>query len=172
MNGMMWVRMLTGAIWLNGGVEKLVNSQFPQQFATSLEAGGFVTTAPPFFQDFMRQSVVPNAEGFAQLVRLGELALGIALLLGLLTNLAALGSIFLSVNILLTQGGVGLGTGLGPPELLTINVVVALLSLVILLSPGAKLFSMDGRLTRRRPRLSALLTNRRTSAGNRRQSRA
>ncbi len=64
-NGMMWVRMLTGAIRLNGGVEKLANSRFPQQFATSLEAGGFVTTAPPFFQDFMRQSDVPNAEGSA-----------------------------------------------------------------------------------------------------------
>lgn len=170
MNGMMWVRLLTGAIWLNGGVEKLSNAQFPQQFAQSLEAGGFVTTAPPFFQGFMRQSVVPNAEGFAQLVRFGELALGIALLLGLLTNLAAIGSIFLSINILLSQGGVGLGTGLGAPEFLTINVVVALLSLVILFSPGAKAFSMDGRISKNRPGLSALLTNRRTDAGDERQS--
>jgi thiosulfate dehydrogenase [quinone] large subunit len=142
-------------------VEKLLNPSFPGQFATSLEAGGFVSLAPPFFQDFMRGYVVPNAELFAQLMRAGELTLGIALILGLLTNLAAIGSVGLSVVILLSQGGVRLGTGLGAPEFLTINVVVALISLIILLSPGAKIFSVDSRLAQRSPGLSPLLVNRR-----------
>ena len=161
MNGMVWVRILIGAVWLNGGVEKLLNPSFPRQFAVSLQAGGFVSQAPPFFQDFMKGSVVPNAELFAQLMRVGELTLGIALILGLLTNLAALGSIGLSAVILLSQGGVGLGTGLGSPEFLTINVIVALISVVILLSPGAKELSVDSRLAERSPALSPLLTNRR-----------
>ncbi|CAN5742150.1 hypothetical protein BH18ACT11_BH18ACT11_24430 [soil metagenome] len=161
MNGMVWVRVLIGAVWLNGGVEKLLNPSFPRQFAVSLQAGGFVSQAPPFFQDFMKGYVVPNAELFAQLMRVGELTLGIALILGLLTNLAALGSIGLSAVILLSQGGVGLGTGLGSPELLTINLIVALISVVILLSPGAKELSVDSRLAERRPALSPLLTNRR-----------
>jgi thiosulfate dehydrogenase [quinone] large subunit len=158
---MMWVRVLIGAVWLNGGVEKLLNPSFPKQFAVSLQAGGFVSQAPPFFQDFMKGYVVPNAELFAQLMRVGELTLGIALILGLLTNLAALGSIGLSAVILLSQGGVGLGTGLGSPEFLTINVIVALISVVILLSPGAKELSVDSRLAERSPTLSPLLTNRR-----------
>ena len=161
MNGMVWVRVLIGAVWLNGGVEKLLNPSFPKQFAVSLEAGGFVSQAPPFFQDFMQGYVVPNAELFAQLMRVGELTLGIALILGLLTNLAALGSIGMSAMILLSQGGVGLGTGIGSPEFLTINVIVALISVVILLSPGAKELSMDSRLAERSPALSPLLTNRR-----------
>jgi thiosulfate dehydrogenase [quinone] large subunit len=160
-NGMVWVRVLIGAVWLNGGVEKLLNPSFPKQFAVSLQAGGFISQAPPFFQDFMQAYVVPNAELFAQLMRVGELTLGIALILGLLTNLAALGSIGLSAVILLSQGGVGLGTGLGSPEFLTINVIVALISVVILLSPGAKELSVDSRLAGRRPALSPLLTNRR-----------
>ena len=138
MNGMVWVRVLVGAVWLNGGVEKLLNPDFPRQFAASLQAGGFVSQAPPFFQDFMEGTVVPNAELFAQLMRAGELTLGIALIVGLLTNLAAIGSVGLSAMILLSQGGVGLGTGLGSPEFLTVNVLVALISIVILLSPGAK----------------------------------
>ena len=161
MSGMVWVRVLIGAVWLNGGVEKLLNPEFPAQFAASLEAGGFVSQAPPFFQDFMEGYVVPNAELFAQLMRAGELTLGIALILGLLTNLAAIGSVGLSVVILLSQGGVRLGTGLGAPEFLTINVVVALISLIILLSPGAKIFSVDSRLAQRSPGLSPLLVNRR-----------
>jgi thiosulfate dehydrogenase [quinone] large subunit len=63
--------------------------------------------------------------------------------------------------ILLSQGGVGLGTGLGSPEFLTINVIVALISVVILLSPGAKELSVDSRLAERSPALAPLLTNRR-----------
>jgi thiosulfate dehydrogenase [quinone] large subunit len=158
---MVWVRVLIGAVWLNGGVEKLLNPSFPKQFGVSLEAGGFISQAPPFFQGFMQGYVVPNAELFAQLMRVGELTLGIALVLGLFTNLAALGSIGLSAVILLSQGGVGLGTGLGSPEFLTINVIVALISVVILLSPGAKDLSVDSRLAERSPALSPLLTNRR-----------
>jgi len=157
---MVWIRVLIGAVWLNGSLEKLLNPSFPGQFAASLLAGGFVSQAPPFFRDFMKGYVVPNAEIFAQFMRMGELMLGIALILGLLTNLAALGSVGLSAAILLSQGGVGLGTGLGAPEFLTINVLVALLSVVILLSPAAKSLSIDSRLAERSPTLSPLLTNR------------
>jgi thiosulfate dehydrogenase [quinone] large subunit len=160
-NGMVWVRVLMGAVWLNGGVEKLLNPSFPRQFAASLQAGGFVSQSPPFFQHFMKSYVIPNAELFAQLMRAGELTLGIALILGLLTNLAAIGSVGLSAVILLSQGGVRLGTGLGSPEFLTINVIVALISLIILLSPVAKAISVDSRLAQRSPGLSPLLINRR-----------
>ena len=170
MNGMAWVRILVGAVWLNGAIEKLLNPDFPQQFAASLNAGGFVTQAPPWFQSFMQSTVVPNAELFAQIQRFGELALGLALILGLLTNPAALGSIVLSLTILLSQGGVRLGSGIGSPEFLTINLLVALISLLILLSPAAKALSLDQPLARGRPRLGPLLTNRRTRGGRRRRA--
>jgi thiosulfate dehydrogenase (quinone) large subunit len=160
-NGMVWVRVLIGAVWLNGGLEKLLNPSFPRQFAASLEAGGFISQAPPFFQDFMKGYVVPNAELFAQLMRAGELTLGIALILGVLTNLAAIGSVALSAVISLSQGGLGLGTGLGSPEFITVNVLVALISIVILFSPRAKDLSVDSRLARRSPGLSPILINRR-----------
>ena len=161
MNGMVWVRILVGALWLNGGIEKLLNPSFPRQFADSLAAGGFVSQAPPFFRGFMQSTVVPNAELFAQLIRAGELTVGIALILGFLTNLAAIGSVALSISILLSAGGVRLGTGLGAPEFININVLVALISLVILFSPAAKRFALDAGLARRSPGLSPVLTNRR-----------
>ncbi|CAA9487806.1 MAG: hypothetical protein AVDCRST_MAG05-1699 [uncultured Rubrobacteraceae bacterium] len=164
MNGMVWVRVLVGALWLNGGIEKLLNPDFPRQFADTLEVGGFVSQAPPFFRDFMQGTVVPNAELFAQLVRAGELTVGVALILGFLTNLAAVGSVALSIPILLSGGGVRLGTGLGAPEFITINVLVALISLVILLSRAAKEVSLDTGLARRSPGLSPVLTNRRRRA--------
>ena len=161
MNGMVWVRILVGALWLNGGIEKLLNPDFPRQFADTLEVGGFVSQAPPFFRGFMQGTVVPNAELFAQLVRAGELTIGLALILGFLTNLAAVGSVAMSVVIMLTQGGVRLGTGLGAPEFVTVNVLIALLSVVVLVSPLAKGVSLDSGLARRSPGLSPVLTNRR-----------
>ena len=172
MNGMAWVRVLIGAVWLNGAVEKLLNPSFPRQFAASLNAGGFVSQAPAWFQDFMRAYVIPNAELAAQLMRFGELALGLALVLGLLTNPAAMGSIILSLMILISQGGVDLGTGLGPPEFLNVNLLVAAISFIVLLSPAAKALSMDTALVHRNPRLSPLLTNRRPRARGTRGRRA
>src|SRR5215210_5451856 len=166
---MAWVRIIVGTVWLNGAVEKFLNPEFPQQLATSLNAGGFVSQAPSWFQDFMRGTVVPNVEMFAQFQRFGELALGLALVLGLLTNPAAIGSVVLSLTILISQGGVRLGTGLGSPEFLNVDLFIALISLVILLSPAAKMLSLDAALVRRRPRLAPLLLNRRTG---RRRSRA
>ena len=158
---MAWVRILVGAVWLNGAIEKFLNPEFPQQLATSLNAGGFVSQAPSWFQDFMRGTVVPNVELFAQFQRFGELALGLALILGLLTNPAAIGSLVLSLTILISQGGVRLGTGLGSPEFLNVDLFIALISLVILLSPAAKMLSLDAALVRRRPSLAPLLLNRR-----------
>lgn len=161
MNGMVWVRLLLGAVWLNGALEKILNGDFPRQFSTSLEAGGYISQAPLWFQSFMQDAVLPNAELFANLTRIQELALGLGLLLGLLTNLAALGSITFSLMILTSQGGVHLGTGLGAPEALTINLVVALLSLMILLASSAKDASVDKVLSRRTPALRPLLVGRR-----------
>jgi thiosulfate dehydrogenase [quinone] large subunit len=173
MNGMAWVRILIGAVWLNGAVEKLLNPGFPRQFAASLNAGGYIQQAPLWFQDLMYAYVVPNAELFAQLQRSGELALGLALIFGLLTNPATVGSIVFSLAILLSQGGVQLGTGLGSPEFLTINLLIALLSLVVLVSSAAKALSLDAVIARSRPRLAPLLVNRRHArTRNRRRSQA
>jgi thiosulfate dehydrogenase (quinone) large subunit len=172
MSGMAWVRILVGVVWLNGALEKLLNPNFPRQFAASLDAGGYISQAPPWFQGFMTGIVVPNAELFAQLQGFGELALGLALVIGLLTNLAAIGSIVLSLMILISQGGVRFGTGLGSPEFLTINLFIALISLVLLLSPAAKALSLDNAFAYRSPRLALLLTNRRRGTRGGRRSRA
>ena len=159
MKAMAWVRMLVGAVWINGGIEKILNGEFPQQFASSLQAGGFVSQAPPFFQSFMESFVVPNSGAIAQLVRIGELSLGIALVLGLLTNLAAIGSMIMSISIMLSQGGVSLGTGLGAPGFLNINLILALLSALVLFSAAAKALSVDAAITKRSPGLSPILVN-------------
>jgi thiosulfate dehydrogenase [quinone] large subunit len=160
MSGMAWVRILVGAVWLNGALEKTLNPAFPAQLERVLLSGGFLAQAPPFLRSFMQQTILPNAETVAQLVRFGELALGLAFVFGLLINPAALVSAAFSAVLFLAQGGPDLGSGLTAPEFLTINLFIALISLAILLSPSAKDSSLDTGLARRRPRLAPLLTNR------------
>ena len=138
---------------------------FPNSSPPASRPGGFVSQAPPFFQSFMQSFVIPNSGIIAQVVRIGELSLGIALILGLLTNLTAIGSIVLSLAIMLSQGGVSLGTGLGAPQFLNINLLVALLSTIILFSAAAKALSVDALPSRSAvPGLAPLLTNTRQGA--------
>jgi thiosulfate dehydrogenase [quinone] large subunit len=158
---MTWIRILIGALWINGAVEKILNPAFPAQLEQSLLAGGFTSQAPPFLGSFVQQTLLPNVETAAQLIRFGELTIGLALLFGLLVNPAALVSAAFSAALFLAQGGPDLGTGLTAPQFLTINLFVALISVAILLSPSAKESSLDTGLARRRPRLAPLLINRR-----------
>jgi thiosulfate dehydrogenase (quinone) large subunit len=163
MTGMAWVRLLLGALWLNGGLEKLLNPGFPKMFDAVLQTGGYIDQGPPPFEAFMRQFVVPNAELVAVLTGLGETAIGVGLLLGFFTNLVAAGSIVMSLGLLTSLGGLSIGTGLGASGLLPFHMLLALLALVVLLSPGAKAASVDGLLADRSPRLALLLLSARRS---------
>ena len=109
--------------------------------------------------------MVPNAEIFAKGVRVIELSRGVTLILGVLTNLAAIASVRQSLSIMLSQGGVGFGTGLGAPAFLNFDLLIALLSLLILCSPSAKDLLVDFRLASHRPGLSPVLLNRRDGGG-------
>ena len=104
MNSTAWVRILVGAVWLNGAVEKLLSPSFPRQFAASLNTGA---TSP---SPSMASRLHARHRG-AQRRTCGA------------------------------THTLQLGTGLGPPEFLGINLLVALISLVILLSPAAETLS-------------------------------
>lgn len=56
---------------------------------------------PGWYVWFLQNFVQPNASLFATLVALGELAVGLALLVGLLTGIAAFGGVFLNGNFVL-----------------------------------------------------------------------
>jgi uncharacterized membrane protein YphA (DoxX/SURF4 family) len=102
-------RFLTGAIWLDHGVPKFLNSaQFMPPagaFATYLQSGIAKTTGP--YHDFLVNTVAPNAALFAELVRFGEVCVGISLLLGLFSRIGGFVGILLPLNYLAARGGLG-----------------------------------------------------------------
>jgi uncharacterized membrane protein YphA (DoxX/SURF4 family) len=60
--------------------------------------------ATPLYRGFLETAVLPNADGFALLIVLGEALAGFCLLLGFCTRLGALVGMWLVLNFMLTKG--------------------------------------------------------------------
>ena len=102
------VRLYIGWQWLAAGTEKLQNPQW----ANGAVLSGFIrgalaktTGANPdvqgWYAAFLRTAVLPHTAIWAPLVAFGETIVGIALILGLFTGIAAFFGSFMNVSYLL-----------------------------------------------------------------------
>lgn len=121
------LRVYLGVIWLIEGIKKIQEGWFdpgknfiaimPNPQDVPLESTDAVTSAtqvtqyypepmlkqpPRIFQWFMETFIEPNAYLFQVSIVLMEIAIGLALIAGLFTILASLGSIFLCFNFILS----------------------------------------------------------------------
>jgi len=84
---------ITGGAWLFGDgspILRLVNG--------AINDPG----TPTWYASFLQNFVVPNASLFATMVALGEFAIGLGLLVGLLTGIAAFFAVFMCANFVLS----------------------------------------------------------------------
>jgi thiosulfate dehydrogenase [quinone] large subunit len=93
------MRVWLGVMWIQAGASKLWGAESPA-FMHHGGAGvaGFAAHGVPAYSwwgSFLHSFVVPNAGWIAIAVAVGEFAIGIALVLGLFTRLAALASLAL-----------------------------------------------------------------------------
>ena len=140
------VRLYVGYQWLTAGLDKLTGHSFtfgasfgtsagtPWVFGTHNGAAikGFVagaltqaTGAHPAVQGwygaFLQSVVLPNAAVFAYLVTFGEVLIGLGLLFGVLTGIAAFFGVFMNLNFLLSGA-------------VSINPIIGTLALVLVLA--------------------------------------
>ncbi|HEY3169919.1 MAG TPA: DoxX family membrane protein [Thermoanaerobaculia bacterium] len=139
------VRILTGAIFVAEGFAKIAGDFVRGGFADSVRETA--SGRPwPFWASFLRSVVLPNDRGFAWFFAAAELALGIALLIGLLTRAATLGGMLLMVILLLGQTYVGRGRwDQWVTAGLTTKFALLLLWLLFLMDAG-RIWGLDGRL--------------------------
>jgi thiosulfate dehydrogenase [quinone] large subunit len=105
------VRLYVGWEWLYAGYEKMIN---PLWWGS--EAGGAVsgfvqgalqktTGAHPdvsmWYASFLQNMVLPHANGWSNMIALGELLVGVALIAGFLVGVAAFFGAFMNLNYLL-----------------------------------------------------------------------
>ncbi len=105
------LRLYAGYEWFSAGVEKLGSPAWTGPHAGAA-IGGFVSGAlrktagthpdvTGWYADFLRSFVLPHAATWSWLVALGEIAVGIGLVLGLLTGIAAFFGGLMNANYLL-----------------------------------------------------------------------
>lgn len=102
------VRILTGIMFLCEGYAKLAGKFLHGGFAA--DAAEMATRGFPFWRPFLEKTVVPHASLFSWAVALGETALGLSLVTGLLVRWASAGGILLLVSIGLGTSWPGAGT--------------------------------------------------------------
>ncbi len=95
------IRIGTGVLFVAEGFGKVTGKFVRGAFAHDAEE--MARKAWPLWGSFLRSVVIPHAGLFAWVVALGELLLGVALLLGLLTRVAAAAGVLLLLSILLGQ---------------------------------------------------------------------
>ena len=96
----------------------------------------------PWYKTFLQNYVVPHSELFGYLVMVGEIAVGVCLLLGLFTRLSALVGLFMLSNYYL-----GPGTARGGAMLAQQQTLLIALAIFVLAGPGRTL-GLDGLLFR------------------------
>ena len=100
------VRLYLAYVWLPAGWEKISSGKW--LFGDGASVAGLVGKViadpgtPSWYASFLTSVVQPNAGLFATLVALGEFAVGLGLLVGLLTGIAAFFGVFMNANYVLS----------------------------------------------------------------------
>jgi thiosulfate dehydrogenase [quinone] large subunit len=149
------VRVLTGLIWLAHGVPKFIQSAafLPPNGVMSAYVARGLQTPPGAYHTFLATVVQPNIGLFAELVRAGEVLVGVALVLGALTRLGGLVGIVLTLNYIFAYGHV-----LSTTTLQSLNFALLVLSAISLVLPTGRFLGVDAlfaRAKRTTPRVRA-----------------
>jgi thiosulfate dehydrogenase (quinone) large subunit len=137
------LRILTGGIWLIHAVPKFTQSDDfmpPNGFIVIYVTKGLQTTSGggSMYHSFLANIVQPNLPIFAELVRLGELMVGVSLVLGVLTRLGGLGGVVLTLNYMAARGGLTSFDAWA-----SLDAALLILSLTNLVLPTGRVWGID-----------------------------
>lgn len=120
------VRVYVGWVWLEAGLEKFSNPAWVGDNA-GVAMGGFIKGAlakttglhpdvSMWYASFLQNVVTPNVSVWSYMITYGEILVGIGLILGAFTGLAAFFGFFMNMNFLLA------GTVSTNPVLLVLSI--------------------------------------------------
>ena len=88
-----------------------------------------------WYQNLLNAVVVPHSSTFGALVVIAEIYVGIALVLGFTTRVAASVALFLLLNYMCAKGALPWGPGIDQSDIV--------LALIVLLSDAGRIFGLD-----------------------------
>jgi len=132
------LRLFTGWVFMTAGLSKLFAGWLDKPELAHVLSGWLAQGLPyRFYAPFLRNVVLPHAKVFSVLIVFGEIAVGVALLAGLFSRLAALGGLVLVTAFLLGRGDGASANATAPFIAMTITLALT--------SPGRAL-GLDGAL--------------------------
>lgn len=137
------LRVYLGVVFVIAAVPKF-NRDFTPSLVGFLE-GVALSKGHEFYQEFVRQVVLPNAPLFGWLVTWGEVAVGVLLIGGLLTRLSAGVALVLAVNYMFAKGA-----WFWTPS--SNDAAFAIISLALIVGAAGRTLGLDAFLARRWPR--------------------
>lgn len=160
--GLRWV---VGLLWINSALGKLAVANYGATAFKATNTGFAAKTPFGWYADFLKGFVIPNANWFGYFVAYGELFVGIALVVGVLTHIGAISGFFLNLNFWLASGYAGGSGG-------SVNIAMATVAVLVLVSPAATWFSVDRwlaerplkRLAAKFPRVTRIMIGRNVAA--------
>ncbi len=136
------LRVYTGVFFVYHGIGKLRQDDFASGLADFLSRT--LDASFSFYRPFLESIILPSKEVFAALVSWGELAIGIALILGLATRYAAFAGAFMVLNLWLAKGS-------GVFDATNHDIVWFVILIVLGFIPAGKIAGLDDGLSDRLP---------------------
>jgi len=122
------LRVYVGYLWLQAGLHKMTNpAWFGEGAGTAIsgffqgvlaKAAGENPVVQGWYASFIERVAMPNATLFSYLVVLGEVLVGVALIVGVFTTFAALMGAFMNLNFMLA------GTLSSNPWMLALQAII------------------------------------------------
>ena len=138
-------RIAIGVLWLFSLRWKLPPNFAPDSGRGLLDWMQLMVQHPSFdfYAGFVQSVVIPNFTLFAWIIFLGELLVGLGLLTGTLTRLAAVGGLLMAINL-------GVGLLEVPGEWPWSYVMLAMWQVLFFIANAGMVLGVDGLLRRRR----------------------
>jgi thiosulfate dehydrogenase [quinone] large subunit len=147
------VRVVTGCIWLAHGISKFTQSAsfMPPNGTIVMYVQRGLQTAGPAYHGFLVGVVQPNLALFAELVRLGEVLVGISLVLGVLSRVGGFFGIVLTLNYIAARGHMFSSSALQSNDFALLT-----LSFISLVLPTGRVLGVDALFGKRAPRVETV----------------
>lgn len=144
----LFFRVYIGYIWLLAGLAKANEEFLLQGFEDSIAR--FALGDPfPFYKSFLTDFILPNSLAFAYIIVIGEIAIGIFLMLGLFTRIFSVFAAFVSIQFLLASGWMGYTIAAENDFLLIFEILILYIS-------AGRIMGLDQLLRKAFPKLKAL----------------
>ena len=139
------IRVFCGYYFLSAAITKLALGLVKEPAYSGMFQKALATHTSPWYKSFITSVVIPNIGFFASVQMVGEILLGLALVLGLLTRLAALVGVFALLNYWYAVGGAF-------PMVPQVNKLMGFALVAVFLTAAGRSFGVDRWLHQKFPR--------------------